>query len=101
MGCIWDKPATRKAPEPVSRLVLAHRNIARRWEARAMREPSVLWTSPRPEGLYLAGETILEPKSYNPPHPTRCFPEYDIPESLPTFLKINFPILLLHCIIPR
>ena len=67
MGCICDKPATRKAPEPVSRLVLAHRNLAKRWEARATREPSVLWTSPRPEGLYLAGEPTLESKSYDPP----------------------------------
>ncbi len=69
MGCIWDKPATpRKSPEPVSRLVLAHRSLANRWEARAMREPCVPWTSPRgPEGLYLAGEPTLESKSYNPP----------------------------------
>ncbi len=78
MGCIWDAPATpRKAPEPVSRLVLAHRNLAhrnlaKRWEARAVRDPCVLWTSPRgPEGLYLAGEPTLESKSYNPPNPTR------------------------------
>ncbi len=68
MGCIWDAPVTRRAPEPVSRLVIAHRSLAKRWEARAMREPSQLWTSPRgPEGLYLAGEPTLESKSYNPP----------------------------------
>ncbi len=64
MGCIWDAPAKRKAPEPVSRLVVAHRNIARRWEARAMREPSVLWTSPR------GTEEIKELPHIHRPHKT-------------------------------